>query len=98
MPIVFGSGGSDGQLIMSIDFDILRRHPLNCWEWGGSKMSTNQRMRLLVAAKDLVKVLVEQDARDEKLLPTLGALRFELMSACRIPGGLGSGRQKGEKQ
>ncbi len=46
-------------------------------------MSTNQRTRLLIAAKDLVKALVREGEKDEDLLPVLGALRFELTSACR---------------
>jgi len=46
-------------------------------------MSANQKTRLLVAAKDLVRALGRGERKDEDLLAVLGALRFELASACQ---------------
>ncbi len=45
-------------------------------------MSANQKTRLLVAAKDLVRALTGEKQKDEDLLPVLASLRFELASAC----------------
>jgi hypothetical protein len=45
-------------------------------------MSANQKTRLLVAAKDLVRALAGEKQKDEDLLPVLASLRFELASAC----------------
>lgn len=46
-------------------------------------MSANQKTRLLVAAKDLVRALGRESQKDEDLLPVLGALQFELIAARR---------------
>ena len=48
-------------------------------------MSANQKTRLLVAARDLVRALRRDGEKNEDLLPVLGALRFELASACQAP-------------
>jgi hypothetical protein len=46
-------------------------------------MSTNQRTRLLIAAKDLVKALDGENRQDDDFLQVLGTLRFELATACQ---------------
>jgi hypothetical protein len=46
-------------------------------------MSVNQKTRLLVAAKDLVRALSMEGQKEEDLLPVVAALRIELASACK---------------
>ena len=47
-------------------------------------MSANQKTRLLVAAKDLVRALGVEGQQEKALLPVLAALRFELATACEV--------------
>ena len=46
-------------------------------------MSTNQRIRLFIAIRDLERQLKRKDADESAILASVGSLRFEMKAARR---------------